>query len=317
MKPINRASATTAARMAFSTKAAGPSLRNDSKTDSIVDSKCCVGAPLRALLISSIGGDILARRESKAEPAAIGVRGKAAELIHAREVLRPRRKKRVPREPALAEARQRETEARCAGRPPFRRSRRETAARARQSDRPGKFMRKIDEGRAGHRQNARGRIPEPVRAAARFQSPEKARFREPPTAAVLEKRFAARNDSLVASHGAPDGERAPVRGTAGDTGRGLVREKARALVERCGKIRAPARRPARGQAGRLRVIGIREVEPIRIGADAQLVMRLWTQRREPVARFTVRRVEIHRGGEIGVRFRAAIERAQDAAPREE
>src|SRR6266568_3995332 len=96
MKPINRASATTAARMAFSTKAAGPSLRNDSKTDSIVDSKCCVGAPLRALLISSIGGDILARRESKAEPAAIGVRGKAAELIHAREVLRPRRKKRVP-----------------------------------------------------------------------------------------------------------------------------------------------------------------------------------------------------------------------------
>src|SRR5712691_10968376 len=101
MKPINRASATTAARMAFSTKAAGPSLRNDSKTDSIADSKCCVGAPLRALLISSIGGDTLARRESKAEPPPIRVRGKPAGLIHPREVLRPRRKKHGPREPAL------------------------------------------------------------------------------------------------------------------------------------------------------------------------------------------------------------------------
>src|SRR2546428_6234619 len=231
MNPINRASATTAARMASSTKAAGPSLRNDSKMDSIAPSKRCIGAPLRALLIARVGGDILARRESKAESPAIGVRGKAAELIHAREVLRPRRKKHVPREPAPAEARQREVEARCAGRPPFRRSRRETAARTRQSDRPGKFMRKIDEGRAGHRQNARGRIPEPVWAAAGFQSPEKARFREPPTSAVLEKRLAARNDSLVASDGASNGERAPVRGTAGGTGRGLVREKVRALVE--------------------------------------------------------------------------------------
>src|SRR5712692_6000959 len=317
MKPINRASATIAAKMASSTKAAGPRLRNDSKTAPIAPSKCCVGAPLGALLIARVGGDILARRESKSESPAIGVRGKAAELIYAREVLRPRREKHVPREPAPAEARQREIEARCAGRPPFRRNRRETAARTRQGDRPGKFMRKIDERRAGHRQNARGRIPEPVRAAAGFQSPEKARFREPPTATVLEKRFAARNDALVASDGASNGERAPIRGTAGDTGSGLVREKARALVERCGKIRAPARRPARGQAGRLRLIGIREVEPIRIGANAQLVMRLRTQRREPVARFAARRVEVHRGGEIRVRFRPAIERAQDAAPREE
>src|SRR5712692_5672089 len=231
MKPINRASATIAAKMAFSTKAAGPSLRNDSKTDPIAPSERCIGAPLRALLIARVGGDILARRESKAEPAAIGVRGEAAELVYAREVLRPRREKHVPREAALAEARQREVEARCAVRPPFRRNRRETAARTRQSDRPGKLMRKIEEGRAGNRQNARGRIPEPVRAAARFQSPEKARFRELPTSTVVEKRFVARNDALVASHGAPDGERAPVRGTAGDTGSGLVREEARALVE--------------------------------------------------------------------------------------
>src|SRR2546422_11191830 len=108
MNPINRASATTAARMAFSTKAAGPSLRNDSKTDSIAPSKRCVGAPLRALLISSIGGDILARRESKPEPSAIGGRGKPAELIPPREVLRPGRKKHITREPARAEARQRE-----------------------------------------------------------------------------------------------------------------------------------------------------------------------------------------------------------------
>src|SRR3989442_13251412 len=106
MNPINKASATTAARMAFSTKAAGPSLRNDSKTDSIADSKCCVGAPLRALLISSIGGVILARRESKAEPSAIGVRGKAAALIHARDVPRPPRKKHVPPGPARSEDRQ-------------------------------------------------------------------------------------------------------------------------------------------------------------------------------------------------------------------
>src|SRR3989442_4524551 len=120
MNPINKASATTAARMAFSTKAAGPSLRNDSKTDSIADSKCCVGASLRALLISSIGGDILARRESKTEPSSIGVRGKAAELNHPREVLRPRRKKHVPRQAARAEARHREIEARCTRRAPFR-----------------------------------------------------------------------------------------------------------------------------------------------------------------------------------------------------
>src|SRR5712692_11827885 len=235
MNPINRASATTAARIASSTKAAGPSLRNDSKTDPIAPSKRRVGAPLGALLIARVGGDILARRESKAEPPAIGVRRKAAELVHARKVLRPRSEKHVPREAALAEARQREVEARCAGRPPFRGNRRETAARARQGDRPGKFMRKVEEGRAGNRQNPRGRIPEPVRAAAGFQSPEKARFREPPTSTVLEKRFAARNDALVASDGASDGERAPVRGTAGDTGCGLVREKARALVERCGE----------------------------------------------------------------------------------
>src|SRR3989449_24245 len=267
--------------------------------------------------MTKVGATLGAPRKPQGGPPAMGVRRKAAKLIYAREVLRPRREKHVPREPALAEVRQRKVEARCAGRPPFRGNCRETAARARQSDRPGKFMRKIDEGRAGHRQNARGRIPEPVWAAAGFQSPEKARFREPPTSAVLEKRFAARNDALVARHGASNGERAPLRGTARDTGSGLVREKARALVERRGKIRAPVRRPARGQAGRLRLIRIGIVEPIRIGADAQLVMRLWTQRREPVARFAVRRVEVHRGGEIGVRFRAAIERAQDAASREE
>src|SRR5260370_14279619 len=113
---------------------------------------------------------------------------------------------------------------------------------------------------------------------------------------------------MVASYGASDGERAPVRGTAGDTGRGLVREKARALVERCGKIRAPARRPARGQARRLRLIGIRKVEPIRSGGDAQLEMRLRTQRREPGPRFTVPRLEVHLGCQTYRRFPAAIER---------
>src|SRR5713226_406010 len=102
MNPINRASATTAARMASSTKAAGPSLRNDSKTDPIAPSKRRVGAPLGALLISGVRRDILARRESKAEPPAIGVRGEAAACAHARRVLRSVGERRLPREAAHA-----------------------------------------------------------------------------------------------------------------------------------------------------------------------------------------------------------------------
>src|SRR5438445_8594301 len=88
MKASSKPSAIAAAIMAFSTKAAGPSLQSFSKTDAIAGSGVTVGAILRALLIGIRKGRIHARRKLTTQPAAIRLRRKSPDLVRTCEVFR-------------------------------------------------------------------------------------------------------------------------------------------------------------------------------------------------------------------------------------
>src|SRR5882672_204516 len=89
MKPSNNTSATITEMIAFSTKAAGPSLRNVSKADPIGKSKTCLPSVLRSLLIGYEPRHVLARRQLEAQATAIRMRRKLPDLIHLREIFCP------------------------------------------------------------------------------------------------------------------------------------------------------------------------------------------------------------------------------------
>src|SRR4051794_33653861 len=72
--------------IAFSTKAAGPSVRNVSKADAITKSKTCLPSVLRSLLIGCEPCYVLARRQLETQPAAIRLRRKLPDLIHLRKI---------------------------------------------------------------------------------------------------------------------------------------------------------------------------------------------------------------------------------------
>src|ERR1700681_4151776 len=119
MKASSSASAAAATTMAFSTKAAGPSLQIFSKTDSIAQSRVSIRAALRPPLVRRHKGYVLARGEPEPQSAAVGLRSKASNLVGLRKVLRTDGKENVPGKLRCAPSAQLKPQARAAGGPPF------------------------------------------------------------------------------------------------------------------------------------------------------------------------------------------------------
>src|SRR5260370_37546445 len=89
IKPSNNMSATITEMIAFTTKAAGPSLRNVSKADAIGKPETCLPPVLRALLIGCEPRHAFTRRQLQAQAAAVRMRRKLSHLIHLRELFCP------------------------------------------------------------------------------------------------------------------------------------------------------------------------------------------------------------------------------------
>src|SRR5713101_6481936 len=120
IKPSNNTSATFAEMIAFTTKAAGPSLRNVSKADAIGKSKTCLPPVLRALLIGCEARHVLARRQLEAQTATVSMRRKLPDLIHLREILCPHRVEDISTQAALVPSSDRKSESCHPRRTPFR-----------------------------------------------------------------------------------------------------------------------------------------------------------------------------------------------------
>src|SRR4029077_7900524 len=101
IKPSNSMSATIMEMIAFTTKAAGPSLRNVSKADAIGKSKTCLPAVLRSLLIGCEAGHVFTRRQLQAQAAAVRMRRKFPDLIDLPEIFCPHRVEDISCDAAL------------------------------------------------------------------------------------------------------------------------------------------------------------------------------------------------------------------------
>src|SRR6266849_7354336 len=135
MNASSSPSATMTAKMAFSTNAAGPSLHNFSKMDSIAEPEGCVRSVLRALLVRAVARHVLSRVDLEPQSTTVGSRGKTPDLIHLCEVFRAGREEHASGEPFRAPTCQRESQTRNFGRAPFGACPREGAPRARPSQR--------------------------------------------------------------------------------------------------------------------------------------------------------------------------------------
>src|ERR1700730_13179556 len=89
MKANSNTSATITETIAFSTKAAGPSLRNVSKTETISKSKACFCPVLRSPLIRCEPRHVLTSCKLETEASAIRLRRKLTDLVDLREILGP------------------------------------------------------------------------------------------------------------------------------------------------------------------------------------------------------------------------------------
>src|SRR3989442_1968813 len=150
MNDNSNASTTIAARIASSTNAAGPSLRNASKSDPICESKARLGPVLRSLLKRCVTRHVLARRPLEAQTTAIDLCRKLTNLIHLSEILGPHGEEHISPKLPLAQACDRKSQARHAGGPPLRTRSRKTAPRPSESKRPGPLARKVDDGGSIH-----------------------------------------------------------------------------------------------------------------------------------------------------------------------
>src|SRR5260370_31868794 len=120
IKPSNNTSATITEMIAFTTKAAGPSLRNVSKADAIGKSKTCLPPVLRSLLIGCEARYVLTRLQLQAQTATVCMRRKLPDLIHLREIFRPHRIEDISSESALVPLGDRKSESCHPRRTPFR-----------------------------------------------------------------------------------------------------------------------------------------------------------------------------------------------------
>src|SRR6266851_4047964 len=112
MKASSSASATIAATIAFSTKAAGPSLHSFSKMDSIAKPESRIRPVLRPLLIRSVARHILPCRYQETQSATVGLRSESPDLVDLREILCTGREKNISRKTLLVPTRQRKPQAR-------------------------------------------------------------------------------------------------------------------------------------------------------------------------------------------------------------
>src|SRR6266851_5810688 len=198
IKPSNNTSATITEMIAFTTKAAGPSLRNVSKADAIGKSKTCLPPVLRSLLIGCESRYILARRQLQAQTAAVRMRRKLPYLIHLREIFRPHRIEDISSQAALVPSGDRKSESCHPRRTPFRAGK--MASRSRQPQRPRPVMRQVKECCLINRKNARRRIPVPVLPVVNFNSANDFASSEFPPLVVIEECFIFRNNIIVMSH---------------------------------------------------------------------------------------------------------------------
>src|SRR5882762_1150372 len=127
--------AAMAAKRAFSTNAAALSLQSFSKIDAIGEPKSCVRSVLRAHLIGAVAGQGLPWGYLEPQSAAVGSRGKTADLVYLCEVFRAGCKEQVSGEPLSAPTCQWESETCDSGRPPFDACSRERAPSTRRSQR--------------------------------------------------------------------------------------------------------------------------------------------------------------------------------------
>src|ERR1051326_6670972 len=164
MNVSNAASAITAAMMAFNTKAAGPSRHNFSKADAIAQSNIKVRATLRAPLIRARVTYKLALSPMPAQTAAVGLRGKASDLVHTPEIFCARSKKDVAIDVRRAPGAQGKGQADEPGRAPLRADAGKRAARSNCIQREGPIAREIHRAAAIQRQNASSRVPIPMRS---------------------------------------------------------------------------------------------------------------------------------------------------------
>src|SRR5882762_8873275 len=197
IKPSNNTSATITEMIAFTTNAAGPSLRNVSKADAIGKSKTCLPPVLRSLLIGREARHVLACRQLKAQTAAIRMRRKLSDLIHLREIFRPHRIEDISAQAALVPSGNRKSYSCHPRRTPFRAGK--MASRSRHPQRPRPVMREIEECCLVNRKNARRRIPVPVLPVVNFHSAYDLVSCKFPPLVVIEERFIFRNDIVVMS----------------------------------------------------------------------------------------------------------------------
>src|SRR5882762_10610933 len=141
IKPSNNTSATITEMIAFTTKAAGPSLRNVSKADAIGKSKTCLPPVLRSLLIGCEARYVLARRQLQPQTAAVCMRRKLPDLIHLREIFCPHRVEDISSQTVLVPSGDRKSESCHARRAPFGGGK--MASRSREPQRPRPIARQV------------------------------------------------------------------------------------------------------------------------------------------------------------------------------
>src|SRR6202140_1545875 len=197
IKPSNNMSATITEMIAFTTKAAGPSLRNVSKADAIGKSETCLPPVLRSLLIGCEARHVFTRRQLQAQAAAVRMRRKLPDLIHLREIFCPHRVEDISSDAALIPSGNRKSESCHPRRTPFRAGK--MASCSRQPQRPRPVMRQVKECCLIDRKNARSRIPVPVLPVVNFHSAYNFASSEFPPLVVIEKCFIFRNNIFVIS----------------------------------------------------------------------------------------------------------------------
>src|SRR5579862_1170565 len=130
MNANNSPSAATAATMAFSTNAAGPSLQSFSKMDAIAHPETRVGLALGPLLVACVPCHVLPGRHLEAQTPAVGLRSEPPDLIRDGEVFRSDGEEDISAKALVPPVFERKSKSCNPGRTPFRTRPRESASRA-------------------------------------------------------------------------------------------------------------------------------------------------------------------------------------------
>src|SRR5712692_4829623 len=311
MKASNSASATAAAKMAFSTNAAGPSLQSSSKAKTIAHSRIAIRAILREPLVGVRESHVQARRILETKSASIRLRGESSDLVGAREILRSGGEENVSGEPHGAPHEQRKAHACTAGRTPLDTGTGEGAARAGGAESQGPFAWQIENRSAVESQNSRGLIPIPVLTVLELQPSQEFGITIGQAAVEVKERFTLRDHGIVVGDRATRGNRREGGRVKGETSREFVSKNSTSLIETRAKIRAPEGRPPGNEARPLALVGNGVIEQIVFRASTKFVLGLAAQGDQPRARFCAGGVEAEGLLKFRARFDALSRCAQD------